>query len=225
MRTAKGGKGIRLDGERTRRAILDAAEYLFSLDGLTGVSIRRITKQSGTDLASVNYYFNTKDGLFREVLVRRVEAMSMERMCSLRSFVRTGDRHADVERLLDHFVTPLFGRDEAECTSLANYRRLVSLVTNSKTWQNAIFREHYDPTAGAYLSRLGECLPELPPATICWAFNFFLGALTNAMAETGRVDRLSGGECRSSDLLAMKRQLLRFATNGLVGMASSGEQR
>jgi len=55
------GKGSRLDGERTRRAILDAAEYLFSLDGLAGVSIRRITKYSGTDLASVNYYFNTKE--------------------------------------------------------------------------------------------------------------------------------------------------------------------
>ena len=219
------GKGSRLDGERTRRAILDAAEYLFSLDGLAGVSIRRITKHSGTDLASVNYYFNTKEGLFREVLVRRIEAMSSERMRSLASFEPVGDVRADVERVLDLFVAPLFGSNEEECESLANYRRLVSLVTNSKTWQNAIFRDHYDPTASAYIRRLEQLLPGLTSETVCWSFNFFLGALTNAMAETGRVDRLSGGQCRSADLLMMKRQLLGFTASSLVGLAKSGDTR
>ena len=98
-------------------------------------------------------------------------------------------------------------------------------MTNSKTWQDAIFRAHYDPTASAYIRRLEVLLPGLASATICWAFNFFLGALTNAMAETARVDRLSGGQCRSADLQTMKRQLLCFTASSLVGLATSGDPR
>lgn len=208
----------RPDGNRTREAILDAAEYLFSLDGLTGVSIRKITQHSSTDLASVNYYFGTKKALFREVLVRRIHSMSLERLKRLYDFQEIGDPHRDVPTLLNHFVAPLFGDDAASCEKLANYRRLISLVANSKTWQDEVFREHYDPTAKAYIERLCSLVPNLPMTTVCWAFNFFLGSLTNAMAETGRVDRLSGGLCRSTDLSTMKNHLLAFTANALIYM-------
>jgi len=208
----------RSDGHRTREAILDAAEYLFSINGLNGVSIRRITQRSSTDLASVNYYFSTKEALFREVLVRRVRSMSVERHKRLAGFRETGDQLGDVRALLDHFVSPLMGDTTEACQQLANYRRLISLVANSKVWQDQVFREHYDPTAKAFIDRLCTILPGLPAPIACWGFNFFLGSLTNAMAETGRVDRLSDGACRSTDLFTMKSQLIAFAAYALVCM-------
>lgn len=215
-------RGTRPDGDRTREAILDAAELLFSIDGLTGVSIRKITLCSATDLASVNYHFGSKEALFHEVLIRRVNAMSEERRLLLTSYQPCGDLFKDVRALLSNFIYPLFGDDANDCEKLANYRRLISLVANSKTWQDRVFREHYDPTAHAYIKKLDWLLSELPFTTVCWAFNFFLGALTNAMAETGRIDRLSEGLISSSNLSDMKEQILCFTTSALVSMNNSG---
>ena len=50
-----------------------------------------------------------------------------------------------------------------------------------------------------------------------WGFNFFLGSLTNTIAETGRVDRISGGICKSSDLKSASVYLVNYTTNALIG--------
>ena len=72
--------------QKTREKILDTAEHLFSIYGIDGTSVRNITRQAGVDLSLVNYYFNTKDQLFEEVLVRRVAKMSDARIEQLNEF-------------------------------------------------------------------------------------------------------------------------------------------
>src|SRR6185436_12353845 len=57
-------------GDRTRDAILNAAEKLFAEHGLDGVTVRDITKEAGVDVALAHYYFNTKRGLFDAVFMR-----------------------------------------------------------------------------------------------------------------------------------------------------------
>ena len=64
----------------------DTAEHLFSIYGIDGTSVRNITRQAGVDLSLVNYYFNSKDKLFEEVLVRRVAKMSDARIKQLDEF-------------------------------------------------------------------------------------------------------------------------------------------
>ena len=51
------------------------------------------------------------------------------------------------------------------------------------------------------------------------AFSFFLGSVVNAIAETGRVDRLSGGKCRSSDLQTAYRELIQYSTGAFMSLA------
>ena len=41
-------------------------------------------------------------------------------------------------------------------------------------------------------------------------------SVVNAFAETGRIDRLSGKECRSSDLEEARRQLIQYAVGGFM---------
>ena len=94
------GKQPRADGEKTREAILDAAEYLFSFGGLDGVSIRQITKAARTDLGSVNYYFGSKKLLFNAVLVRRVARMTEQRLESLSSLALVPGQPESVRAVL-----------------------------------------------------------------------------------------------------------------------------
>lgn len=208
----------RIDGEITRARILDAAERLFAVDGYTGVSVRQITAAAEVDLALVNYHFGSKEKLFHEVLIRRVARMSLQRMESLRSIeIRRNDERT-VQALLEAFLDPIIGSTPDDVRALRNYRLLVALVTNSKNWQDMVFKEHYDPVATQYIDALARALPTVPRARICWAFSFFLGSVVNAMAETGRVDRLSGGACRSSDLAEARRELILYSVGAFLGL-------
>lgn len=201
-----------------RRIILDIAEAFFSEHGIDGVSIRKITAAANVDLSLVNYYFGSKDKLFEEVLIRRVAEMSGERMLKLTSVDMSAPPEQVNSQILHNFVMPLIGQDISERIELENYRRLIALVSNSRRWQDLVFKSHYDPVAEEYIDALWQTNNHLTRSDVCWAFSFFLGSLTNAIAETGRIDRLSYGEALSSDLDCMVEKLISFTNAALRGM-------
>lgn len=55
-----------------KERILDVAERMFSDLGYDGASTRIISKEAGVNMAMLNYYFGSKDGLFTAVFERRV---------------------------------------------------------------------------------------------------------------------------------------------------------
>lgn len=54
----------------TRDVILATASMLFAKHGYSAVTLRQITQAAGTNIASVNYYFGSKQKLFAEVCGR-----------------------------------------------------------------------------------------------------------------------------------------------------------
>ena len=213
--------GTRSDGAITRNRILDEAERLFAVDGFAGVSVRQITAAAESDLAQVNYYFGSKDQLFHEILIRRVDLMTEERLARLsRIEVKQYDR-ATIVAILEAFLMPLIGSTPEQVEALRCYRHLIALVTNSKAWQEKVFKEHYDPVAIQFLDALRRALPSVAQTSILWAFTFFLGAAVNALAETGRIDRLSNGKCRSDDLETAAAQLIGFYAGGFLSLPST----
>lgn len=70
------------DADRTRTAILDAAQTLFSTRGFSNTGVRDVADLAGVNSALVGRYFGSKEGLFRAV---------MERMSSISPLLQ-GDR-------------------------------------------------------------------------------------------------------------------------------------
>lgn len=54
----------------TRVALLKAAEELFASQGFSATSVKEICDQAGVNVSLVSYYFESKEGLYREVLSR-----------------------------------------------------------------------------------------------------------------------------------------------------------
>lgn len=54
--------------------ILTAAEKLFSEFGYEGTSTRMIAKESGANMAMINYYFGGKEGVFLEIMESKITA-------------------------------------------------------------------------------------------------------------------------------------------------------
>jgi TetR/AcrR family transcriptional regulator, regulator of cefoperazone and chloramphenicol sensitivity len=55
-------------GEETRGRILDAALDLFAASGFDGASTRTIAERAGVNLPAIQYYFGSKEGLYRAVV-------------------------------------------------------------------------------------------------------------------------------------------------------------
>ena len=64
----------------------------------------------------------------------------------------------------------------------------------------------------AYLRRLS--LGDVDEKALYWSYHCFSGALTLTFAETGRIDLLSKGLCRSDDLVGAYEHVVRFITAG-----------
>jgi AcrR family transcriptional regulator len=225
MPESKPSKSRRSDGEQTRLRILQTAEKLFSIDGFSGVSLRQITGEAGVDLALIKYYFGSKEGLFDAVLASRVDKMSELRLEGLARIEIVPNSRATVEQLLEVFLRPMLGRSAQEVKELKNYRLLIALVTNSRAWQDQVFKKHYDPVARKFVDSLAAILPGAAWEDICWAFSFFLGSVVNAFAETGRIDRLSDGRCKSSDLEEACRKLVHYTTAAFMGLPRTSTQQ
>ena len=61
-------KNPRDDGEATRRHILETALRLFAEHGFADTTSKVICREAGVNSASVNYYFGSRDDLYRVVL-------------------------------------------------------------------------------------------------------------------------------------------------------------
>jgi AcrR family transcriptional regulator len=63
---------MKMEKADKRASILEAAEKLFSELGYEGASTRQIAKEAGANMAMINYYFGSKEGVFMEIMGQRV---------------------------------------------------------------------------------------------------------------------------------------------------------
>lgn len=77
---AKNGAG---NDNETRGRVLKAAARLFAERGFNHVSIRDICKEAGSNVASVNYHFGDKLGLYRELIGAVAEGMNEAKISAL----------------------------------------------------------------------------------------------------------------------------------------------
>jgi AcrR family transcriptional regulator len=68
----------RRDAARTRKALLDAASRRFAVDGYASTTVRDIADDAGVNVALINRYFGSKEGLFEACLVNLVEESRRE---------------------------------------------------------------------------------------------------------------------------------------------------
>ena len=70
----------------TRQKILDSAEVLFAEHGFGEVSVRQVVQAAEVNVASIHYYFGSKDALIEEVLSRRLAPLNEERLRQLTEY-------------------------------------------------------------------------------------------------------------------------------------------
>jgi AcrR family transcriptional regulator len=205
----------RQDAETIERRdmILDAAEALFCVHGFHGVTVRQVATEAGVDPALLNYYFTSKRGLFDAVFLRRAEIVNTQRAMSMSRY-EASTAAMTVEGCLQSFFEPVLAWWEAGGDGWKNYLRLVALVNNTPSWGGNTMTQYFDPVIHQLIGMLREVLPEARLEDLFWCYHFVSGALSLSFADTGRIDNLSGGLCRSSDVAAVRKRLAYFLAAG-----------
>jgi len=212
--------------QATRDRILDAAEKLFADRGFYGVSVRDVTGAADVDVALVSYHFGSKQGLLDAVLLRRAADLNDERLAMLDAVLaRGGRRPASLEEIIDAFTRPLLDRSSRGSPGWKSYFALVAEINNSPEFGGVLMTRYFDPVVQRFIEAIRRALPECDDRDVYWAYHFLSGALTLTFAETGRIDKLSGGICRSSDLDSVHERLVPYCAAGFRALCGQGRAR
>lgn len=119
----------------TKEKILDIAEDMFLTRGYDAVSVRDITQAAGANVASVNYHFNCKRDLYRDVFKRKLGRLSKEKIDKVKVELAKESsptlEHV-VRSIVSGFLSDFLASDESE--------KLLSIITNEMS-ENAIAQD------------------------------------------------------------------------------------
>ncbi len=154
----------------TRERILKAAERLFAERGYDGTSIRTIVAKAKVNQAAINYHFDGKDGLYREVLHVAFRALTEDQLAHGEE-IKTLSKEAALAEFVRRQLRPLTARDE-----LSRSLRIFNWETVRPT---PVFRkmmsEEATPFMGLAVDLIRRFLPNADQRTLMVAAIWLLG--------------------------------------------------
>lgn len=206
----------------TTERILDVAEYLFAQNGLYGVTLKDVAKRVGVHHTLLNYYFDDKQKLFDAVFARRAAVTSDRRMRALDAYDEATGGKPTVEGALRAFLDTDLDLYIEGGEGWRNYGALSAQIANTPEWGADMMDQHFDPVVLRLIDLLKKALPDAADEDVFWGYHFVSGALMLTLARTGRIDKLSGGLCKSDDYAAVKARMARFMAAGLESICGPG---
>ena len=104
--------------------------------------------------------------------------------------------------------------DETGDRGWTNYLALIAYINNSPYWGQKMMSKLFDKLVLEFIAALRKALPGAADEDLYWCYHNLSGALTLTLAQTGRIDKLSGGKCRSSDFQAAYDHMIPFTAAG-----------
>jgi AcrR family transcriptional regulator len=201
----------------TMEQILDAAELLFSKHGLYGVTLRDVALKVGVHTSLMHYYFADKLALFNSVFARRAGVTSARRMKALDQYEKDARGKPTVAGALHAFLDTDFDLYMNGGEGWRNYGAFGSQLSNTPEGA-AMFDQYFDPVVLRLIGILRKALPDVSEEDVFWGYHFVTGSFMHSLSRSGRLDRLSGGLCKSGDLKAVKARMADFMAAGFMSL-------
>ena len=209
----------------TRERILREAIAQFAYKGTELTTIRDITEATKVNLAAVNYYFGSKDGLLRAVLDAVLGPLNQARAERLAAAqTRWQPQPIPLEALLDALLQPMVKTAKTADGGRIVVRLLQHLRATPEHQVTRLLASQFDEVAHRFVDAFSRTLPHLSRAEIFWRYEFARGAamhvLTDADPRSGRLALLSQGQCDTSDDDKVLEHLLAFVRAGFCAPAA-----
>ena len=218
---AKGGE--EQSSVETRQRIIGAAEKLFAMRGIEGVSIRDITKAAGVNLAAINYHFGTKSALAAEVFKHCIDPLNARRLELLDEVEKkAGNKPPKLEAVLEAVIRPAVERGFDHEQENETFLRLTGRCLSEPNAEiEQLVRAHFDKLIRRFDAAVLRALPGLDPEELFWRINFMVGALHYSLLTWGKQKHLPVKMRKTVDAEGLIQRLVTFTAAGLRASVSN----
>ncbi len=208
----KPARSMRSDGEATRARIMEAAGELFASLGFAETTGKAIAAHAHVDLASINYHFGSRSGLYQAVLIeghrRLVDHAGLRRLAE-GSLPATEKLRLLIEALVDRYMQ----------ASGWHVRVLARELLSPSSHMQVMAQDELLPKLRSVLRILGEitAIPEGDPA--------LLRCLVSVVAPCAMLVVIGGGITgQAQEVLKMPRAALtsHLTLFALAGLNAAG---
>jgi AcrR family transcriptional regulator len=212
--------------EESRERILDAAEEAFAKRGFFGVTLRAVATLAQADTALLHYYFGSKGDLFQAVIARRAQEVNSRRLASLQAYARKAGASLTAEGVIGAYLRPTFGYIMSGDPGARNYGAVVAKANASSSADDVNFTvSPFDPVVHKLVELLQRVRPECTRTDVYWFYHMLSGAITLSLAETGRIDSLSSGRCKSGDFATILVRMIEIFGAGFGALPGRAKAR
>jgi len=192
MNVLKASPGVHSSQLATRVALMDAAERLFSQNGIEGTSVRDIVTEAGTNLAAINYHFGSKDQLALQVFARRIEPVNRRRLARLEELEKAaGSEDLKLTQILDALIRPVLEAEEQGVKNCDDLMRLLSRCFQEPNPEVQKFIEdQFAEVVRRFDAAILRLMPGLPAGDLFWRICFLHGALHHGLQTWLRFDQI-----------------------------------
>lgn len=208
--------------DETRQRIIEAAEKLFALRGVEGVSIRDITRAAGVNLAAINYHFGTKTALAAEVFRQCIDPLNARRLELLDDVEKkAGVNPPALEAVLEAMIRPAVERGFDHRQDNETFLRLTGRCLSEPNAEiEQIIRAHFEKLIRRFDAALLRVLPGLDPEELFWRIKFMAGALHYSLLTCGKQKNLPAKLRKTLNAEGLIQRLVAFTAAGLRASAS-----
>jgi AcrR family transcriptional regulator len=201
----------------SKRKLLDAAEELFAEKGFEAVSVRDITALAKTNVAAVNYYFGSRDGLLTLVMTRYMTPVNEERIARLETLERKwSGKSVPIEELIDALVRPLVGQvKKSELSERLFYKLMGRTFAQQGDGLPPQIEEQLRQVLQRFTRAFVKALPTVATDELSWRIHFMAGGMIHLLTHQEVLQRLTNGAAGTPTMEATLGRFVRFAAAGL----------
>jgi AcrR family transcriptional regulator len=208
------------ESEHVRTRVLDAAETLFGATGLQA-SIREITVAAKANLAAINYYFKSKEGLIAAVLARRAEPINAERLRLLNDLEALAQGNpVPLEDVLRAFLMPTRSLMSGNSQFLRFAGRVI--LDPSESMRQVVVTQ-FGGVAQRFHQALCRSLHPLSPQEVWVRLSFLVGSVLYLWTNgPDMVGRFAGPGMKAPTDDEMIERLVQYGAAGMRGALREG---
>lgn len=207
---------------QTSERLLIAAEKLFAEQGVGTVSLRKIMTQANANVASIHYYFGSKEKVLEAIFEKHGAELNSERHRLLDAYERKPGRgFRALQQLIYAFMGPAIRLRETERGILFERITTACSVDPDLTVQQ-IVRRTFEEVGQRFSRLLREACPHLSDTTFYWRLHCAFGSMVYVCHDNSLADCL-GLNVRSASSEAILEQLVSFVATGMQVVGTESE--
>ncbi len=211
----------------TKTKILDAAEKLFTEQGIDGTSLRAIIKKAGVNLAAVHYHFHSKERLIQKVFKRRINPLNQMRLELLDKYEsEAGGKPLKVEDIITAFIQPVLVEAQRSPQTAINAMQLTMQAIALPTKEiREPFHLLFDDVMEQFHAAFYKSLPHLSEAEFGQRIHLVVISFVYSFLSFAHRDDLDNKQFTKSELGKMGLSITTFVTAGLMAPATKSGKK